>query len=429
MKPGKNYKLKVAVFLAFAFAATAAKADGRQQSSSVPLQPSRGVGQSDLLTSLRHTLNKMRNIKVEEGDPGIPALVRPLMTELKHGLRDLIRATLNDKAAPWKAPSEVSARVLSILQRNLALVENPESGKDCTYSYGKIVGIDLAQPAGYPDLLEATTTLWVMCGGDTSLYLFRNVAGEWQLAADQEVNGYKDISDAQGDFRYAVSPRDADGRFFIVTANVTPWCTSAWQRLRYRVFRVGETQPQSKTLLQREETIYLDNEDYPTISIQPESFQIVFDGGQELDTDILVRKHTVAYRVAGDQISRVPPFASEPEGFLDEWCHLPWEEAAKWVEPSALVGLHKWHERLRSWHSEKDPSFFTQFVYDSECETEKGPWQVGIEFSPNSKGASLPVGMPQQIYFSVALKGGAYLLVGVSGSAMPKCTQERSSGQ
>jgi hypothetical protein len=342
---------------------------------------------------------------------------------LKHGLRDLLLVTLNDKATAWSAPSEVLARVLSTLRRNVALVENPEADENVTYAYGEILGIDLTQPAEHPELLVATTTLWVMCGRDTSFYLFRKVAGDWQLAVEQEANDYADVSGAQRSFQYAVSPPDAAGGFFVVTTNINPWCSSTWQSLRYRAFRVGATPHQPNILLQRKESIFLGDEDDRVITIQPENFRIEFEAQQRIDAAVLVRKHIVAYAVTGDQVSRVPPLAAEPEGFLDEWIDLPWEEAARWSDLSAPPELREWQEWLHAERAAKDSPFFHSFAFSPPaCEVEQGRWQVGIDFRPDPEGAALPAGMPGEIYFMVALKEGAYVLESVSASSVPQCT-------
>ena len=262
-----------------------------------------------------------------------------------------------------------------------------------------------------------------MCGSDTSFYLFRKVAGAWQLAAEQEANEYEDVSGAQGSFQYAVSPPDAAGGFFVVTTNINPWCSSNWQSLRYWVFRVRATPRQPHILLQRKESIFLGNENSGVITIQPENFRIEFDAQQGLDAGVLLRKHIVAYQVTGDRVSREPPLAAEPEGFLDEWIDLPWEEAARWSEPSAPPELREWQEWLHAERAAKDSPFSHNFAFGPPaCEVEQGRWQIGIEFSPFAEDASLPPEMPGAIYFTVALKDDAYVLENVSASSVPQCT-------
>jgi hypothetical protein len=72
-----------------------------------------------------------------------------------------------------------------------------------------------------------------------------------------------------------------------------------------------------------------------------------FETRQNLDVDALIRDRTAKYEVKGDHVRRLPPFASKPEGFLDEWLSMPWEEASQWIEPPASAELQKWHEWFR----------------------------------------------------------------------------------
>lgn len=335
---------------------------------------------------------------------------------------------MNDDAKSWKTPDDLSSRVLSTLRHSLDLVENEEPTEGGTYSYGEILGIRIEKPAGLSDILVVTTTLAVMCGDDTSLYVFRRVAERWQLVGAQEANNYDDVAGALGTFQYVVSPPNAAGQSLLVTTNVNPWCSSNWQSLRYSVFRLQEDGLMSEPALQGSQTIYLGNEGSGTIRMQPEGFRVDFEGGQLLDPGILIRKHVVAYRVTKNRVERVPPFAREPEGFLDEWLDLPWNEAIRWVNPAATDRLQAWHKRLRPAQSAACLQFFTNFVFDPPaCKTAPSRWSVGIEFNPPTEGESLPSGIPTHLYVTVSIRHGAYFLVDASNSAPAKCTQKASN--
>jgi hypothetical protein len=174
--------------------------------------------------------------------------------------------------------------------------------------------------------------------------------------------------------------------------------------------------------LERNESIYIGNDNFGAITIAPDGFRIEFDVLQWLDVNVFMRKHIAAYEVEGEQVWRVPPFAAEPEGFLDEWLHMPWEEANKWIEPSEVADLSEWHQRLRAERLSKGP-YSTGFVqHPPACEVEGGIWEVGVELSPRKEGNSLPAWMPEEIYFIIALKNGAYFVKSVSAtSTEPKC--------
>jgi len=68
----------------------------------------------------------------------------------------------------------------------------------------------------------------------------------------------------------------------------------------------------------------------------------IYHATQSLDPGILVREHVMRYAVRGDLVRRVPPLATRPEDFLDEWVRLPWDEAARWTDPEARERGRRW---------------------------------------------------------------------------------------
>src|SRR5262249_7368468 len=147
------------------------------------------------------------------------------------------------------------------------------------YVYGDVYDIRIQQPEAHPDLLAVTTTIGVCCGDDTSFYLFKRENAEWRLVLAQEANDYDEIDGAQGRFTLAISPPDKQGKFFVVTANVNPWCTSNWQSLRYQVLRIGQSAYEPQILLSEKGTIYLavDNPVYE-LKVQRNRFFLKFYG-------------------------------------------------------------------------------------------------------------------------------------------------------
>ena len=150
--------------------------------------------QEKILKSLTQTLDRLRALKVSAGSVDIPVVIRPLLTDLKHELRDLILATLNEKTLHRENSQELKFHILSTLQRNnipieefqTSAEEKPEHDPEY-YTYDDIRAIQIEQPPEHPDFLVAMTTFWVMYGEDTSFYLFQKSGEEWQLIAAQEV--------------------------------------------------------------------------------------------------------------------------------------------------------------------------------------------------------------------------------------------------
>lgn len=308
------------------------------------------------------------------------------------------------------------------------MVPVDENYNDKGYTYGGIWEIKLEKLTDHPDLLAATTTIDICCGEDTSFYLFRKNECHWDLIIAREANDYNEVSGAQGTFHYAVSPLSAPGQFFVVTAHIPPWCSSNWQVILYRVFREGADPYRPKILFEREEGIFLGNDTRGAITVQRDAFRIEFEAAQWLYPGS-IRTHIAAYRVEGNQVWRIPPMAAEPEGFLDEWFDMPWEEAVKWIDSPDLTSLGEWHQRLGTSRLSHDSQFLTSFAFSPPaCEVREGLWEVGIEFDPLAEGETLPAGMPGEIYFHVALKDGAFILKSVSSiPGAPRCSRSNTS--
>lgn len=268
-----------------------------------PLDNAAAQGQKiagDKSLSISQTIEALSKIKVKAGESDIPATVKPLLTGLKHELLNIIFETINDAAFNGKPPKDVQSAIISKLKeagitlpdKNIEEEEKPE------YSYNEIRDITIEKPRDHGNLLVATTTLWVMCGGDTSFYIFKKEGGKWNLLLAEEANDYDDILGAHSWFGYSISPPDKKGQFYVVTVNVNPWCTSNWQALRYTVFRPGQSAYSPKILLKKRTTIYL-GIDPPVYKIKTkaDSFKLEFNGDWYATPDTGASPQYVIYRV------------------------------------------------------------------------------------------------------------------------------------
>ncbi|MBZ5500545.1 MAG: hypothetical protein LAP85_29495 [Acidobacteriia bacterium] len=263
------------------------------------------IGGDAFAESVKQTLNALGGIAVKPRDPSIPVAVRLLLTKLKHEIRDLILSKMNDKRIPWNSPDELKSQVILSLKKagvevgKQAQDQNWKDEESHNYFYNQIDRISIEAPAGYSDLIIATTTIWVMCGEDTSFYVFRRKGAEWNLILDHEASNYEDIRGAQSQFGYAISPSDSKGDFFIVTADVNPWCSSFWQRLRYSVVRPGSSPTKPEILLKRSDTIYLGvAPPIFYITVEQDRFRLVFHGDWYWDPDSGASSQFAEYRVS-----------------------------------------------------------------------------------------------------------------------------------
>lgn len=265
--------------------------------------------------AIAQTVKSLREIKAEAMDVQLPVAVRPLLRQLKQQLRELISATLNAPRMQRQTPWQMRANVLTQLAQIGIQVPPPEkSGAssnsfDTSYVYGDIHQITIQRHAEHPDLLAVTTTIGICCGQDTSFYVFKKQGKQWQLVFAQEANDYADISGAHDRFEYALSPPDERGNFFIVTANVNPWCTSNWQSLRYQVMRVAHKAERPRILLNHNSTIYLGMgpPDY-RLKVQANGFSLTFYGEASRQAVVegkTTQKEIFRYAFDGNRARRV----------------------------------------------------------------------------------------------------------------------------
>ncbi len=368
------------------------------------------------LDAIAATAGRLSRVTIPaDDDTTVPPEARSLLTELKHELRDEILARLDEAHRKRRKPQSA----LDGLERDLRtrgwtpgacwvvparnLFGMVEAG-DCTYG-----GFDLSieRPQGRRDLLAVTTTLGISCGTDSSLYLLREEPAGWRLLLELEENGYDEVSGALGSFESLVSPTDSRGGFFVAAADINPWCTSNWQRVRLRVFRVGPDPEHPVQVLTKEGRIFL-GYGFPFYRLTADAGRVAlaFDAMQSLDLGILVREHIWVYAVGGRTAFRMAPLSRQPEDFVDEWLALPWDEAARWADRSRPE-LERWHATAQHWNDE---------MYTEISETRskgRGRWEVEVWFEPHAGSEEPPPAPAQSLVFTVTRRHGAFVLQGV----------------
>lgn len=254
------------------------------------------------------TIKQLRQIKTDCPDADIPTAARPLLTQLKQQLFILLSETIQSPKNQQKSPVQLQTITLKKLaELGVKTGESPNEKPD-EYRYGDIYDIKVKRGGENLNLLAATITIGVCCGQDTSLYIFKRIRSRWQLALRQEANDYKDVSGAQGIFHYAISKLDSKQNFFVVTARVTPWCTSAWQGLYYQVLRPSLRPEFPKILLAQKEIIYLGNDLIYKLRLTSNTFSLRFETkatNQQFESGILSRLRTLKYVVIRNDVKKI----------------------------------------------------------------------------------------------------------------------------
>ncbi len=257
------------------------------------------------LRLITETVGSLRRIHTDAMDTDIPVAAKPLLTTLKHQLRDLIANRLRFEKRQVST-QQLQARAIVDLSDLGLIVDEEGSFFDASevekgYSYGDIESITVARPHDCFDLIAVTTTLGVCCGEDTSLYLFKYEDGAWRLDLADEKNDYDRIDVARRLFEFGVSWLDENHDIFVVTASVNSWCSSNWQSITFRVLRPGQEPYEPRVLLSRSQTIYLGAADPPyRLEVDDSDFTLKFWGDKYEDS-----------------VSRPEEEDSDPEGLKD----------------------------------------------------------------------------------------------------------------
>jgi hypothetical protein len=351
----------------------------------------------------------------------VPPAAQKLLPQFKAGLREIIGRTLNDHSS--SSPETLHKLILADLKKAGIETLNPVQ-RDGYYTadgddFGNLYDVTVRQPARHPDLMAVVTNLTIPCGSDASLNLYRRNGAAWQLILVEESNGYKDISGGQGSFQFAVSPPDAEGNWYVVAADVNPWCSSNWQQLRYKVLRPGEDVNHPAVLLDEHASIYLGTDLPYRLTLSPNGFELHIVAAQGLDDSILTREHVRNYEVSGDRVTRIPPLALAPEDFLDEWVGLKWEEATPWASSADAAKLQHWHDRLSRESREKIDTEF-DFVQPCKASEKTAKWQIGLQLEGAGEH-DLPRDVPAELFFTISKHDNAFYVESVDKERPPGC--------
>ncbi len=351
----------------------------------------------------------------------VPPSAQKLLPQLKAGLREIIGRSINEH---YSSSAEILHDIILSDLKKAGMEALSRVQREGYYTadgddFGYLSDVTVRQPERHPDLVAVVTNLTIPCGSDASLYLYRRTGAAWQLILVAESNGYADISGAQGSFQFAISPPDGEGNWFVVTADVDPWCSSNWQQLRYRVLRPGEDLNHSQVLLDEHTTIFLGVDQPYRLTVSPGGFEIRNVAAQGLDDSIMTRVHVQKYEVNGNRVTRIPPLALAPEDFLDEWVALKWESASTWVSGTDAAKLQYWHGRLSREGREKIDTEF-DFVQPCKGAQNVSKWQIGLMLEGTGEH-DLPGDLPDELFFTITKRDGAFYLESVEKDRAPGC--------
>jgi hypothetical protein len=320
-------------------------------------------------------------------------------TIAKHQLRDWIETRLTPWQPGWDE-KDLERRVNASLKGGKLFCPDGDDSvcvKDGFNATGYLGDVHLHYDRG---LLRVTTRIGILCGYDESAYLYEWKDKRWRRIWQTEQNNYaKYDPQTIKDVIVSSVSDDRDARL-VLSLGSYPWCSSNWQMVYYRLWRVD--QAGSRLLLDKKDGLYLGAHDPPVIGTIREHQRsdtgdadnvIVEYADTSIDGAVHNREHVRQYAVLGDKVERVAPVALSPRDFVDEWLSLAKSESQAWSQRSAVTALGRWHDKLHSDRVSGD------FISATRHCSQPDLWQVGLEMRQRYGNANTPA--TQDYYFTV----------------------------
>ncbi len=263
-----------------------------------------------------------------------------------------------------------------------------------------------------PRLIGVTAEFSIQCGRDSLLLLFAPDHDSWKEVLRWQKSPYKTVAGGTLAFDYGVSQSDGGGRWFVVTHDVAPWCSSTWSGIRYSVLRPGTEPQHPKVLFSGHDAMWWGAEDFGSLTVETDAFDLRFHSWS-IDSDVHNRVWIRHYSVVGDDVRRTQPVAATPRDFVDEWIVSPWTQAEGWSAKGTLTQL----QRLHAEWARKEKLADTALDYESlrRCSDRSDHYQVEIA---ERSGPTLD--RPRSFFFHV-LGDREYTLLRISETTDARC--------
>lgn len=276
-------------------------------------------------------------------------LVPPATSSRIEGIKDRLRAFVRAQMACASDSPEPGALAAALAADGDGFVEGTPQGPDRfpPDRHGNSLAYRVERPEAQPGMLAVVATLGIHCGTDSMLMLYGREGGRWRELMVRRSEPYREVRGGWGDFRFAVSPKDSQGRWFVATVSTTPWCSSAWQGLPYALARPGPAPDRPNIFFAGKATLWLGGDEDLLVRAERDSFDLRHVGAS-IDPAVHSRRHVRRYAVRGDSARRVQPVAESVRDFVDEWIVSPWTEAKGWSGKDLEIARS--HARLHPDH-------------------------------------------------------------------------------
>ena len=270
-----------------------------------------------------------------------------------------------------------------------------------------------------PPLLVADSELWVPCSSDpySTLYVFQKRGRNWDLALTTEADYLPGRNYSDAGMEYVVSSQDQNGKWFLGVASVFPNCRNTGlddkREVQFKILRPGPSPDSPVVLLNRRLPIYDKFKTPFNVTADEDRFSITVGKERRLDGELGVS--IFRFDVQQNQVSRVAPFALQPEDFLDEWVRADWSEVAPWTNTAKGADLEEWRAKLKNLAYDSAELEFVQPC--PKQERYESSWLLGlwIDQQQNRNIAD------QRFFISVSQRMGAYFVEGIGKTRPTGC--------
>lgn len=310
-------------------------------------------------------------------DIQVPAPARPKLKAAKTAMLALLEKVLADKAGEVLARTneQLTKMVVTTLEANKITVQTGDS------SMGDLVAVGVSHVPSHPDKLAIMFSLEGGHGGDDVASIVEVSGKSVRRLVDLRNDDYDSIRDARWISTFAVTPPDADGKWFVVDAHSHTWITSLWRGVTYRVLTPTGRADQPKTIFKASDSAYLGGEDGGSVAeIEPRAggFIITYAAWDRLGGHH-TRSYVRSYDVNGEDVKRVGPFVNSPADLLEEL----WKGNAD-LAPQLAVDSARPAAKVHAAMAGKDTDGHSQTIsVDGNTEwvdVSALPAEVGVEF-------------------------------------------------
>ena len=353
----------------------------------------------------------IRQVRVAgDQEENLPPRGRELLAAFKEQLQAWALGRLGNPAMVSLSEPERADRLQKELETGLRGLGEPPPETDPAPAdedrFSGAVTARVVAPQGHRGLLLLEASIGIHCGdAPLVLLLFRREDQSWDAwPAFPEVP--RRVQEGSCGLQTLVGAPDREGRFILVTAQITPWFQSNWRALRLDsvALQRGASELWLAARHQTVHSIYLGRE--------PE-FDLALEGGrgftarfEDLSMDMGRFNHlrTLHFRLDDAALKRLPPYADTPADFLDEWVRLPWSAARQLVAQRLRPRLQRLWQGVVSGQAR---GTFGPLRAGGFSRTVPGGWRVDF--------AGLgPDGVGPPISFRVQRGSRGYEIVGLS---------------